>query len=340
MSSTPRRILHLVAPLYFPGDVAIEKARWDLCWEHPAVERVRKRPDIYTKPVQIFSFGSPDLVLGKGLAVRFQFRQRVDAKDDDIVMLIDGTGKIDFSAVEQFVQRFDADPEVGFLFAQRSGSDGTWAMTPERKEIELFENYLILNALMRMGLLQEDGARHLRDHQTKQFLDLQCGCWAFRGQHFNSVRQYLTAFHYDLEVDIFVAAFKVWNEPKHRGKEKFLDFMPVRLAGKDEPLTKQVCERALERFRKHLDAADLVSDVEIGRIAESARLLAGAKQSNFQFKDNMAKLAAISLSLGITRDQYIEARADGRRLRGYPKPSRRIRSWENIAVWRTVSLKL
>lgn len=303
-----KRRLYLVVPVYH-SEPSVEEAREDLCRNHPAVRRVRRAID--TRFIVIKSRGRDDLVLGKGLSVRFRLANELDnVREHDLIILVDGTGKIDFSAVENLVSAFEADTkrEVGFLFGRRKSDHPTWGMTVERKELERFENCLIKTALQRKGWLPT--TQRLQPLLAKgQFKDLQCGCWGFRGEHFLDVLKSLTASHYDLEIEVFVSSFKIWRFPRNRQRSKFIKFADVTLASMSEDTTRKACIAELDSFTASLERRQAdITNVDVSRVIETAGLLLDKKQTNFKAKDSIFKLAAIAVNLGVTQREYLDTK--------------------------------
>lgn len=312
MKQATRSTLHLVLPVYSPEDGDIEDARYELCLAKESVQALN--PNV----IPLRCYGKRDLLLNKGISVRYQLRNKLNVGYDDIVMLIDGTGKIDFSAIPDFIKKFSADQEVGFLFAQRPWEHETWGMTEERKEIELFENFLIQSKLSVMNRIPEK-SNHLfyANGKYKHFRDLQCGCWAFRGKHFAAVVEKLTAFHYELEVDVFIAAFEVFAHLKADGKRidsSFISYVPVTLTGKAVKESRENCKSQMRNLAEAIDEhGAAVGDVDIARCIEAVKLLLKGKQSNFEFRDNIAKLVSICTRLGIKEQEFAEASSTWRR---------------------------
>lgn len=243
--------------------------------------------------------------------MRFRFANELDdVQKYDLVILIDGTGKIDFTAVEDLLNMFEADThkEVGFVFGRRKPDHLTWGMTPERKELERFENHLIKHALQVKGLFPP--RQKIEPLLSRgEFKDLQCGCWGFRGEHFGDVVRNLTASHYDLEIDVFVSAFRIWQLPRNRQRNRFVRYADVTLAGREEDVTRRTCIKELEDLTAALEKKPFgVTDADVGRAVESASLLLRQRQSNFKPKDNIFKLAAIAVSLGVGPQEYQSSR--------------------------------
>lgn len=302
------RKFFILLPVYSKDGEVFEDARYDLCWRHGSLDSIRTA-GLTPRIVEAKSYGMEDLLLGKGLSVRFKFLNKLDVQDDDIVMLIDGTAKIDYKAIEDFLSTFQADSDVGFLFGQRPVDHETWGMTPERKEIERFENFLILEALKRQGLIPPAN-EHLLDGTHGLFWDLQCGCWGFRGKYFKPVAERLTASDYDLEVDVFLAAFRVARELAMPGS--FIQYVRVTLAEMAQPLTRRQCSDVMARLSEKLNSGDSdkkPTEKDVACVLESALLLLSKKQSNFQPRSSIVKLASVSLALGITEEQYFDGKA-------------------------------
>jgi hypothetical protein len=110
--------------------------------------------------------------------------------DHDVVVMMDGSGKIDFSGACKIAERLAAGDRLvlGYRKDPRETMDG------KRVDIEAFENFLV-ECCYKVALR-----------------DAQCGCWGFQGQMLSKLP--LIAQSYAIEIDILIAALSINMEPR------------------------------------------------------------------------------------------------------------------------------
>lgn len=139
--------------------------------------------------------------------------------DTEIILCIDGTGRIPPEAVVDAVQLLQ-DSNCDAVFAQRGENKG---IEPERWIIERFEIFLV------------------EEKYNIKIPDGQCGCWAFVTHKDSERKMNLNASGYELELDILTevlhkklkysffpveihseAAKSLFDQEQHASKLKYL----------------------------------------------------------------------------------------------------------------------
>lgn len=110
--------------------------------------------------------------------------------DHDVIILIDGSGKIDFSGALTIAERLAIGDKI--ILGRRS--DPAKTMAEHRVRIERFENFLV------------------SEKYHVELPDAQCGCWGFQGELLKAFP--LLAQSYAIELDILIAALAAGCEPR------------------------------------------------------------------------------------------------------------------------------
>lgn len=137
-----------------------------------------------------------DVRTDKGAWVAFCFQSILQHLHDKLyrepsaVVMLDGSGKIDFGVLKALCLRLQRGDQV--LLGYRK--EPLVTMAKERVTIEQFENYLLSQ----------------RFHVVLP--DAQCGCWAFSTRLFCSIP--FIARTYDIELDLLIGVLSAGIEPK------------------------------------------------------------------------------------------------------------------------------
>jgi len=116
--------------------------------------------------------------------------------DHDVVVMIDGSGKIQYDIACSIADHLDDGDRLVLGYRD----DPRKTMDDKRVDIEKFENFLV-------------GCKY-----KIKLRDAQCGCWGFQGAMLSKLP--LIAQSYAIEIDILIAALSINMEPR---------FIPVTL---------------------------------------------------------------------------------------------------------------
>lgn len=143
-------------------------------------------------------------VVTKGLAIRLHILAVLDfidhketsRRDDSYYLMIDGSGAFDYSNIFLVLDKLCGIPRYDVVFGKRP--PGNCGMAIWRKNVELFEEYLIYEKFGRDNLQNITGQKELPDSQA--------GCWGLRLGVMKHVP--LTARNYELEYDLLISAIE------------------------------------------------------------------------------------------------------------------------------------
>ena len=209
------RSLHIRVPIFDPARGAVADAvwAWRLWWEANGPRILRDfeftdRSVNTVTPLRKFTLTGGVTVeypkdkkaaVPKGLNIRLELLAILDSvppetRHQSYFVHIDGSGAIDFSGIELVLKeliRNDKDVALG----RRPEDHPDWFMgNPDRKTVELFENFLL--------------ERRYQEEVTRQFggdlPDAQAGCWGLKLGVLKHIG--LTAQEYGLEFDVAASA--------------------------------------------------------------------------------------------------------------------------------------
>lgn len=284
---------------YYDRIEGVEKARSRIFVTSDTLQKLEKaygKENVHVKPITCG--GNENIIIPKGLTIRSRLYsdiEEISKEEDTIVCLIDGTGKIDYAAINTVVEQFTQNEKIVFVFGSRKGQTN-WGISEERKQIECFENYLISKKhqgnITKLAFNFKAWEKYENDYILP---DGQCGCWGFQGKVIKDLLPVLTASSYEIECDLLITCLeKEW-------KFKFID---VKMANYTTLNT--TYKKLWNTIKKVVNGLPLKKeDIPISReeagfiLREFSNLLIPLKQSNFVYKDNLTKLHYLSLRLGL-----------------------------------------
>lgn len=191
----------LIVPMFVDSPEEEEKRKWDFReWSKQSLKPKLKRilGDSQYKIELLLGFTGGEDTIGnlvieyqgrtpKGLLVRgklLSITNKLDIaeREEGFVVLVDGSGKIDYDCILDIIEALTGGENI-VLGCRHKDSFG---IKDERKNIELFENFLVSEKFKIM------------------LPDAQCGCWGFRANLLKKLP--LTANSYEIELDLLISA--------------------------------------------------------------------------------------------------------------------------------------